>query len=360
MSDGAALPIFDGHNDSLMRLYREAPGDPGAFYREQPDGHLDLPRARRGGMAGGFFAIFVPPHEGAPERDPYWELVFHESGFRQKLRPAIDPGHARAVTEAGIDFLREIEAQGQGALRVVTERDHLARWAEEQYFAVVLHLEGAEAIREDLSNLEQIYARGVRSLGLVWSRPNAFGEGVPFCFPQHPDTGPGLTRAGQALVKECNRMGILIDLAHLNARGFWEVQRLSKHPLVVTHAGVFAICPFSRNLTDDQIDAVGASGGVIGVNFETISVREDGLPEENTPLEQIVRHVDYLVARIGIDHVALGSDFDGADMPADLKDAAHLPNLVDALRRQGYDREALEKIAWRNWLRVLNDTWSHA
>src|SRR5690606_28026338 len=134
---------------------------------------------------------------------------------------------------------------------------------------MVLALEGAEAIRVDLSNLASWYDRGVRSLGLVWSRPNVFGEGVPFRFPHGPDTGAGLTGAGKALVEACNALGILVDLAHLNEQGFRDVAALSRAPLVVTHADVHAICPSTRNLTDAQIDAVAASGGVIGINFET-------------------------------------------------------------------------------------------
>ena len=350
------LPILDGHNDALKRLYDEH-ATPRSFLVEGQRGHIDLPRAKSGGLAGGFFAIFTPSPPDSAESDPFWELTFTADGYRQKLRSPIDPAYAEEWTDRLIEFLGEIETEAGGALQVVRDVHQLERSIAEEVFAVILHVEGAEAIREDLSNLEAYYARGVRSLGLVWSRPNAFGEGVPFCFPHSPDTGPGLTAAGRELVKECNRLGILIDLAHLNEKGFWDVERLSTSPLVVTHADVYAICPSTRNLTDDQLAAIGESGGVVGINFETMNIREDGLPEDKTPLSQIVRHIAYVAEKIGVDHVAFGSDFDGADMPGDLKDASGLPRLVDALRSGGFSAEEIEKITCRNWLRVLRATW---
>jgi membrane dipeptidase len=223
---------------------------------------------------------------------------------------------------------------------------------------MVLHFEDAVAIEEDLSNLEAYYERGLRSLGLVWSRPNVFGHGVPFRFPHSPDTGPGLTEAGKELVRACNRMGILIDLAHINEQGFWDVAETSEAPLVVSHAGVHALCPSTRNLTDGQIDAIGESKGLIGIIFSPGMIRADGQRDaDSLPLTDLVRHFDHVVERIGVDHVAFGSDFDGALMAEELADATWLPNLMEALRERGYDDDSLEKIAYRNWFRVLRDTW---
>jgi membrane dipeptidase len=172
----------------------------------------------------------------------------------------------------------------------------------------IVHMEGAEPLAPDLSDLERWYERGLRSVGLVWSRPNAFAEGVPFRFPSTPDTGAGLTDAGRELVRACNRLGILVDLSHLNEAGFWDVQGISDAPLVATHSNAHALCPASRNLTDPQLDAIRDSGGVVGVNFAAGFLREDGHHDAATPIAEILRHIDYLVARMGIDHVAFGSD----------------------------------------------------
>jgi membrane dipeptidase len=142
--------------------------------------------------------------------------------------------------------------------------------------ATILHFEGAEAIDPQLNALEVFYQAGLRSLGLVWSRPTAFGHGVPFAFPHSPDTGPGLTDAGKQLVRACNRLGIMIDLSHLNEQGFWDVAELTNAPLVATHSNAHALCASSRNLTDKQLDAIKESDGMVGLNFAVCFLREDG------------------------------------------------------------------------------------
>jgi membrane dipeptidase len=239
----------------------------------------------------------------------------------------------------------------------VRTTEELERCLRQGVLAAILHFEGAENLGPDPGALEELYGVGLRSLGLVWSRPNAYARGVPFRFPSSPDTGPGLTDAGRDLVRKCNRLGVLIDLSHINEKGFWEVSELSEAPLVATHSNAHTLCPASRNLTDAQLDAIRDSGGMVGVNFAVAFLREDGGESEDTPLEAVVRHVDYLVERVGIDRVGFGSDFDGAKVPKQLRDAAGLPNLLVALREDGYDVASLEKLAHGNWVRVLRATW---
>ncbi len=200
----------------------------------------------------------------------------------------------------------------------------------------------------------------MRSLGPVWSRPNVFGHGVPFRCPSSPDIGPGLTDLGKALIGACNDLRILIDLSHLNERGFWDVAELSTAPLVATHSNAHAISPHSRNLTDRQLAAIRQSGGLVGVNFATAFLRPDGRHDKNTPIDLIVRHVAHLLEHLGEDGVGFGSDFDGAMIPAELGDAAGLQILVQALRQQGFNKRLIEKLCFRNWLRVLGRTWGTA
>jgi membrane dipeptidase len=161
------------------------------------------------------------------------------------------------------------------------------------------------------------------------------------------------------LVKRCNELGILIDLSHLNEKGFWDVARMSDAPLVATHSCAWALSPTPRNLTDEQLDAVGDSGGVVGINYAVGFLRADGNGNGDvvTPLTEIVRHARYVVDRIGINHVALGSDFDGARIPDDLGDVSRLPRLVQAFRDAGFEQKEIEQIAYRNWVRVLEQTW---
>jgi len=223
--------------------------------------------------------------------------------------------------------------------------------------AAVMHLEGAEAIDPGLDELDSWHAAGLRSLGPVWSRANAFASGVPFRWPSSPDTGPGLTDAGRRLVRRCAELGILVDLSHLNEAGFWDVAGLDLGPLVASHSGVHAICPTSRNLTDAQLDAIGGSGGVVGIVFAVAFLRRDFAPDADTPLALIAEHARHVRDRIGVDHVALGSDFDGATIPAGLGDAAGLPRLLEALRAGGFTPDEIEAVAWRNWRRVLCAWW---
>jgi membrane dipeptidase len=151
-----------------------------------------------------------------------------------------------------------------------------------------------------------------------------------------------------------------LDLSHINEQGFWDVAHLSEAPLVVTHSAAHALCPSTRNLTDRQLDAIKASKGIVGLNFEVANLREDAYDDPNTPLAVMVRHIDHLVAHLGIDGVAFGSDFDGGITVAqELGDVAGLPRLIAALREHGYDDAALCKLTHENWIRVLQETWKN-
>jgi membrane dipeptidase len=350
------MPIFDGHNDALQSIYLPKDGRERPFFEHTDQGHTDLPRMRQGGYAGGFFAVFVPSGgsgDGFPGADP----GTGSARYDVSLPPALDLTHAQAVTMKGMAALFQLEARAEGQIKVIRSAGELINALRDQAIAMVLHFEGADAIDSELNALHVFYQAGLRSLGLAWSRPNIFACGVPFRFPHSPDTGPGLSDAGRRLVKACNELGIVVDLAHINEKGFWNTAEITDAPLVVTHAGVHALCPSTRNLTDRQLDAVGESGGVIGINFHVGFLREDGLLEPETSISKIVNHVDYVAQRIGIEHVALGSDFDGAIMPAELGDAAGMPKLIKCLQENGYDNEALRKVTHENWVRVLSQTW---
>jgi membrane dipeptidase len=159
------------------------------------------------------------------------------------------------------------------------------------------------------------------------------------------------------LVKACNRLKIMVDLSHLNERGFWDVAKLSDAPLVATHSNAHAICPHSRNLTDKQLAAIRESRGMVGVNFATAFIRPDGRRDANTTLDDLIRHMDHLVEQLGVDGVGLGSDFDGATIPVAIGDARGLPRIVQAMRRHGYDDATLRKVCHENWIAVLERTW---
>jgi membrane dipeptidase len=328
------VAVFDGHNDTLTRE------DAGDFAGGRSGGHLDLPRARAGGLAGGIFAIFTPTPGESPDA---------------ALAAPVAHAHAAANATAAAGRLHALERAGQ--VRIARAAADLDRALEDGALAAVLHLEGAEAIDPGLEALDLWHAAGLRSLGPVWSRPNAFAHGVPFAFPSSPDVGPGLTPAGAALVTRCAELGIAVDLSHMNEAGFWDVARLECGPLIASHSGCHALAQSSRNLTDEQLDAIAASGGLVGIVFAVAFLRADGQEDADTPLETIVAHARHAADRIGADHVALGSDFDGTTIPDALGDVTGLPGLLDALRDGGFSDAEVRAIASGNWRRVLGAAW---
>lgn len=335
------IPVFDGHNDTLLVLLE----NPGRSFGERGQvGHLDGPRAREGGLIGGLFAMYTPDRGGL-------DAVVGPTDREPAPFGPIDPGAALRTTLRMFALLRRLEAAGE--LRVCRSADEVEAAARDGVLAAVPHVEGAEAIPRDLDALEVLHALGLRSLGLVWSRPNAYATGVPFTFPGSPDVGPGLTAAGRALVAACDRLRIVIDVSHLNERGFWEVLERGERPIVASHSNAHALAPSPRNLTDAQLDALAERDGLVGLNYACGFLREDGRDDPDTPLEVLVRHLDHLVERLGEDRVALGSDFDGATLPRAMGDVTGLPRLLDALREHGWDDELLRKVASRNWLALL-------
>jgi membrane dipeptidase len=351
------IPIFDGHNDTLLSLRQTGR----SFFERADSAHIDLPRAREGGLAGGFFAVWVPnPEVGVPDvADPDPGVLDEVYGDTARMPKPMGAEYAQHYALGSIGLLYRIQAGSGGSVKVVRSTRDIRACIESGAFAMELHLEGAEPIDDKLESLPAFYELGVRSIGLVWSRPNVFAYGVPFKFPSDPDTGPGLTDAGKALVSACNELGILVDVSHLNEAGFWDVAKITTAPMVATHSCAHEICPSARNLIAKQLDAIRDSDGVVGVNFHVGFLRPDGADNVETPLSVCADHVDYLVDRVGIDRVAFGSDFDGAVMPGELGDTAGLQKLVDVLRARGYDEPALRKIGYQNWLRVFDRTWKN-
>jgi membrane dipeptidase len=353
------VPIFDGHNDVLLRLHRRGGAKTaGAFLDGEAKGHLDLPKARQGGFAGGLFAIFVPstarPTSGngsAPSDTAFSDVP---------SPPAVEMTAAQAAVYGMVSLLLRIERESQGRVRVCRNVDDIRRSFADDVLASVLHIEGAEAIDPDFELLDVLHEAGLRSLGPVWSRPNAFGHGVPFLCPSSPDTGPGLTALGKELVSACNRLKILIDLSHLNEKGFWDVAETSNAPLVATHSNAHALSPHSRNLTDEQLAAIRGTGGMVGVNFATSFLRADGRADGDTPAELVIDHLEYMLERVGEDGVGFGSDFDGARVPAGIGNAAGLQHLVEIMRARDYGERLIAKVCSGNWLRVLERTWEGA
>ena len=343
--------IFDGHNDLLFRLFEDDSTEPSEGFLNGRPGHIDLPKAKLGGFGGGFFAIYVPSPDElldtlAPMKNPPYDLPLPGAMTQEAALPI-------AMQQAA----HLIALEKTGTLKICTSTDEIKTSLDNGIIAAVMHMEGAEAIDEDLHALEVFYQAGLRSLGPVWSRPTIFGHGVPFRYPSTGDTGEGLTDAGKRLVKRCDELGIMLDVSHLNEKGFWDIAAISSNPIVATHSNVHAICPHARNLTDDQLKAIKESGGMVGLNFAVAFTRADGAMDENTELAALLPHLDYLIEHLGEDHVGLGSDFDGAHIPHEIKDISDLGNLRQVMRDHGYNDHLMNKLCHENWIRVLDKVW---
>jgi len=342
--------IFDGHNDQLSMLAAGGPSRAGARFRKNPAAAIDAARARTGGFAGGLFAVWVPSADmAAPDYAAMTEAPFDVPLPSEVRWEAAAPP---ALTQIAI----LLDLERQGLLVICRTAGEVRRAMAAGTIAAVLHMEGAEAIGADLAALDVFHAAGLRSLGLVWSRPNRFGHGVPFRFPSPPDTGPGLTQPGRDLVARCNALRVIVDLSHITEAGFWDVARLSTMPLVASHSNAHALCPTARNLTDAQLDAIGGSGGLVGVNFAAAFLRADGRMMGDVPLTRILEHIEHLIERVGEDGVGLGSDYDGAVVPEPIRGVEGLPRLRSAMAERGYGAALIEKLCHGNWLRILEAT----
>ncbi|TGB04456.1 dipeptidase [Halobacillus salinus] len=339
---------IDGHNDTILRVDSVE-----AFLDGNDQTHIDLPRAKEASLGAGFFAMFSQGLEGMPDFSEHKT----DKGYKFPLPDPLPLERSQAITNRLLSKIIEVEKHSKGYFTRVKTTVELEECLTEERFGAIVHMEGAESVDRDLHSLDVYYEAGLRSLGLVWSRKNDFATGVPYHFPSTPDIGEGLSEAGKALVRKCNELGIMIDVSHLNEKGFWDVVELSEAPIVATHSNVHRLCQSSRNLTDNQIDAIGRSNGVIGVSYVVNMLREDGAMDADIPLTTITKHIHYIIDRIGVDHVALGSDFDGATVPESIRDVTGVPGLVDRLREEGLSEEDLKQVLYKNWIRVLEDTW---
>ena len=347
--------IFDGHNDLLSHLVAFKGKDLESLFLEGYDrGHLDLPRMIKGGFGGGMFVLWVPSPINRGGSDEPQDMVGDEYELPLAAEISVDIALPKVLEQLAL--LARIERRSQSKLKICTTASDIQDCINTGVIAAVLHMEGAEAIDDKLNNLEVLYRAGVRSIGPVWSRPTMFGSGVPFKFPSSPDTGSGLTDLGKELVSTCNQMGMVVDVSHITEKGFWDIAKLSDAPLVATHSNVHVISQQARNLTDKQLAAIKESEGIVGVNFVTAFLRPDGKMSAETGLDVILKHLDYLIERIGVDHIGFGSDFDGALIPAKMKDVTGLVDLRKIMRSHGYDEATMLKLCHKNWLRVLEKT----
>ncbi|MDP3909132.1 MAG: dipeptidase [Gemmatimonadales bacterium] len=354
--------IVDGHIDTPQRML-DGKAD---ISVRLPDGHVDVPRMKEGGLTAAFFSIWVDNTYGAG------------TAYRRALALI---AAVRALADTAPDA------------ELATTADDVRRAAARGHVAVLMGVEGGHAIENSLDKLDDLYARGVRYMTLTWNNGNDWAGSS-----MDPARAGGLSPFGRDVVRRMNALGMLVDVSHVSDSTFADVLATTTRPVIASHSSCRALAAHPRNLTDDQLRAIARNGGVVGINFfpvflddhfraqyaelnrrlaprfDSIRARYPGQPglagfeidrfraarlmEQRIVvpgLDRLVDHIEHAVQVMGVDHVALGSDFDGISvLPVPMKDATSLPLLAAALKARGYGDSDVRKILGENFLRVLS------
>jgi len=305
--------VVDLHSDTILEV---AAGKRDVAVRGTT-GHIDLPRLREGGVDAQVFALFIHPREAG-------------RGFRR-------------ATELLDAFDALVRAHRE--LAPATTVEAIERAAGAGGVAAVLSVENGSALDGDLANLDRLHARGVRILSLTWNRSNDLADGAL------EEVHGGLSPLGRQVLARMRELRMIVDVSHLSEKAFWNVLGATTGPLLATHSNAAGLTPHPRNLSDRQLRALAARGGVVGVNFYPAFTGGE-------TIGHVLAHVDYLVTVAGADHVALGSDFDGFTATVTgLEDVSRLPALTAGLAARGYSPEDIRKILGGNALRVFRTVW---
>ncbi len=311
--------VFDAHCDTLGHA-----AAPAGYRRDLTQwgqrGHLDLPRMKTGGVNAQIFACF----------------------------PGVDRLRANPTSGAlqRLEALYDLISRAPHQIVLVTIADDLARLTPDGPIGAILGLEGVEALDGQMSLFATFHRLGVRNIGLTWDPRNLAADGVG------AGTYYGLTPFGRDLVQACNEKGVMVDVSHLNAAGLEDVLAISSKPIIASHSNARAVADHRRNFTDDQIRAIADNGGVIGVTFERSFLNLD---YENASLEDLLNHIDHLVNVAGVEHVGLGSDYDGCTPPPELASGEKYPLITQGLLHRGYAPDVIRKILGENFRRVFLD-----
>lgn len=311
--------IFDAHCDTVLHFTEEHGSY--HFLKENNHAHVDLPRLKKGGIKAQIFALFIEPRfksEGALQRclrllNSFYETV---AGCGNEIITVYDYPQFIEVTESG-------------------------------KIAALLLVEGGEALEGELKNLRKLFFLGVRGLGLTWNFENEISGAA-----MEGPGSKGLKSFGKKVVREMNRLGMIIDLAHISPKGFQDVLAVTDAPVIVSHANAAALCNHPRNLTDEQMKLLRENKGVLGISFYPpfIDHREAGL-------DRLLDHFEHAADIMGVDYLGIGSDFDGIDIVLkELRDVSFLPRLTAGLRKRGFSETEIRKILFENFLRIVKET----
>ncbi len=317
------IPISDAHCDTAMRMINE-----GFKINKRSDtGHVDIPRLMEGGVTTQVFACWVGK-PGEPE------------------------GHYSSLAKQMINALYTQFAENYNFIEPVTNAEGLRKAEENGKIAGIIGIEGGQAIEDSLYMLDVFYGLGVRLMTIVWGSTNWADAS------REPEKHNGLTSFGKDVIREMNRLGMIVDVSHSSDKTTWNVLDVSTHPVVASHSSSYAINPHPRNLNDDLIKAISENGGVLCVNFCPEFLDEDywkGNKKKPPTIDKVIEHIEHIIDVGGIDCVGIGSDYDGmGPAPEGLEDVSKLPNLAKKLTERGYNEREVSKIMHDNFVRVFN------
>ena len=327
--------VVDTHSDTLIKIIDDKTWLPAVDIGMDTGFHIDIPKLIRGGVDVQYFGAFT-------------------SGYYAGGKPDFERANSRLLSL--FNAMYWTVQNNPRCIGLAVSMEDIEDLARAGKVSAVLSVEGAYSLEKSsgIRLLRQYHDLGVRMMGLVWNHSNELGEGVNGAYMDSTPSRGGLTDFGREVVAEMNRLGIIIDVSHMNEATFWDVMEISRAPVIASHSGAFELRNHPRNLKDDQIRAIAEGGGVVQVVFYPRYLAED---EDTVTIETVVDHIEYITDLVGVEHVGIGSDFDGAAMPKDLKDASMIPRLQEALKRRGYDEEDIEKIMGKNTLRVMREVW---
>ena len=311
-----SFPLIDAHCDTV-RLFASRKKDYD-FKRRNNCGHLDLPRLKDAGFLLQIFALYI----------------------EEEYKPV---GSLKRALQL-LDLLIANLARCRNETTVILSRPDLAALKDQQKIGVLISIEGGEALEGEVAVLRMLFRLGIRALGLTWNQENQLAVGVG-----NGSGGRGLTALGRRVIRELNRLGMLVDLAHINEKGFDQALETSSKPVVVSHANARQLCDHPRNLSDRQLKALADNKGVIGLSFCPAFV-----DQHQATVDRLLDHFVHVAEIAGVDSLALGSDFDGIEsvIPG-LEDVSALPSLVEGLGNRGFSAQEIAKITSVNMLRVL-------
>ena len=364
----ASAIVIDTHNDVTSAILDEG------FDLGRPNGktHTDLPRMRAGGITAEFFAVYV------------------DREYAESPNPRKGGGSARRALDMIDVVYQQIERHSQDLVLATTAAD-IRRAKTDGKIAILMGIEGGHAIEDSLGALRGFYRLGVRYMTLTHTNTNDWADSAGFAGPE-PETNHGLSPFGEEVVREMQRIGMLVDVSHVSDGTFWSVMKVAKAPVIASHSSARALADHRRNMTDDMLRALGKNGGVAMVNFSpgfidqacvtkqrgyllahkdeiatlkkqyeaTPAVFYDQLRERMacapTPLSVLIDHIAHVAKVAGMDHVGLGSDFDGVpSLPVGLEGIDKLPAITRALLERGFSEDDVRKILGGNFLRVLEE-----